>query len=139
MILADTGFFVALVVRTDRHHQAAVAAARRSADDGLLTTWPVLTETVHLVQRMVGGEVAQHLLASVVAGAASVFDLRAAHLPRIIELMDKYRNLPMDLADASLVVCAEETGDGRILSTDTRDFGAYRWKRRKPFRNLMKI
>ena len=53
--------------------------------------------------------------------------------------MEKYKDLPMDLADASLVVCAEQSGDGRILSTDTRDFGAYRWKQRKPFKNLLKL
>jgi predicted nucleic acid-binding protein len=51
--------------------------------------------------------------------------------------MDKYRDLPMDLADGSLVVLAEELGSGRILSTDQRDFRAYRWKTRKPFRNLL--
>jgi predicted nucleic acid-binding protein len=43
----------------------------------------------------------------------------------------------MDLADASLVLLAEEAGTGDILSTDTRDFGAYRWKNRKPFKNLL--
>ena len=137
MILADTGFFVALVVRTDRHHERAVLAARRHADQGLMTTWPVLTETVHLVQRSGGIDVARRLLASIEGGAAQLFDLTGAHLPRMIDLMDKYRDLPMDLADASLVVCAEVTGDGRILSTDARDFGAYRWKRRKPFKNLL--
>ncbi|HMJ53545.1 MAG TPA: hypothetical protein VK540_15770 [Polyangiaceae bacterium] len=51
--------------------------------------------------------------------------------------MTKYRDLPMDLADASLVILAEELGSGRILSTDKRDFGGYRWKNRKPFRNLL--
>jgi uncharacterized protein len=51
--------------------------------------------------------------------------------------MHKYRGLPMDLADASLVILAEESGSGDILSTDQRDFGAYRWKSRKPFRNLL--
>jgi len=53
--------------------------------------------------------------------------------------MDKSRDLPMDLADASWVICAEESGDGRILSTDQRDFGTYRWKQRKPFKNLLKL
>lgn len=53
--------------------------------------------------------------------------------------MQKYRDLPMDLADASLVVCAEVNGSGRIRSTDTRDFGAYRWKQRKPFKNLLRL
>lgn len=53
--------------------------------------------------------------------------------------MEKYRDLPMDLADASLVIAAEELGSGRILSTDERDFHAHRWKQRRPFRNLLKL
>lgn len=137
MILADTGFFVALIVRSDKHHASAVAAARKHGNEGLITTWPVLTETMHLVQRVGGPDVAQQWLNGISAGAAQLFDLSPHHFPRILELMRKYRDLPMDLADASLVICAEETDDGRILSTDARDFGAYRWKRRKPFRNLM--
>ena len=139
MIIADTGFFVALVVRTDRQHASAVMAAKRYADQGLVTTWPVLTETTHLIQREAGHDVAQRLLGSIEAGAAQLFELTAAHLPKICALMEKYKDLPMDLADASLVVCAEETGDGRILSTDARDFGAYRGKQRKPFKNLLKL
>ncbi len=51
--------------------------------------------------------------------------------------MRKYSELPMDLADASLVILAEHLGHGRILTTDTRDFNAYRWKERKPFENLL--
>jgi predicted nucleic acid-binding protein len=137
VILADTGFFVALIVRTDRHHAAAVAAAERHSREGLLTTWPVLTETVHLLQRAAGTVVVCNFLGGIEAGAARLFELLPGHLPRTIELMHKYANLPMDLADASLVICAEETGDGRILSTDSRDFGAYRWKQRKPFKNLL--
>jgi len=43
----------------------------------------------------------------------------------------------MDLADASLVILAEELGHGRILSTDQRDFNAYRWKHHEPFQNLL--
>ncbi len=50
--------------------------------------------------------------------------------------MEKYRDLPMDLADAPLVLAAEELGSGRILSTDRRDFQAFRWNVRRPFRNL---
>jgi len=51
--------------------------------------------------------------------------------------MEKYADLPMDLADASLVILAGHLGHGRILSTDQRDFQAYRWKQREPFRNLL--
>ena len=51
--------------------------------------------------------------------------------------MKKYQNLTMDLADASLVILAEESKSGKILSTDRRDFGVYRWKHRKPFENIL--
>ena len=139
MILADTGFFVALVIRSDRHHAAAVAAVEQHGSEGLVTTWPVLTETTHLLQRAGGPDVARTFLESIGDGAARVFDLKVAHVERVTALMQKYRDLPMDLADASLVICAEERNDGRILSTDARDFGAYRFKRRKPFRNLMRV
>ena len=49
----------------------------------------------------------------------------------------QYVNLPMDFADASLVILAEHLGHGRILSTDQRDFHAYKWKNRHPFQNLL--
>ena len=55
----------------------------------------------------------------------------------ITELMERYSDLPMDLADASLVLLAEHLGHGRILSTDQRDFRTYRWKQRQPFENLL--
>ena len=62
-------------------------------------------------------------------------ELGKAHLGTIQALMEKYAELPMDLADASLVVA--ELGDGRILTTDQRNFHAYRWKNTKPFCNLL--
>jgi len=58
-------------------------------------------------------------------------------LPRLEQLMIKYADLPMDLADGSLVLLAEHLGHGRIVSTDRRDFHAYRWKNRHPFTNLL--
>lgn len=55
-----------------------------------------------------------------------------------LQLTNKsYANLPMDLADASLVILAEELGHGRIFSVDQRDFNAYRWKNTQPFQNLL--
>ena len=55
----------------------------------------------------------------------------------MVQLMARYASLPMDLADASLVLLAEELGHGRILTTDARDFGAHRFKSRHPFQNLL--
>lgn len=66
-----------------------------------------------------------------------MFELKMEHAPRIAALMEKYTDLPMDLADASLVILAENLGHGRILSTDQRDFQTYRWKQHEPFENLL--
>lgn len=55
----------------------------------------------------------------------------------MINLMKKYADLPMDLADASLVVLAEEIKEDRILTTDFRDFNIYRWQDNKKFNILL--
>ncbi len=138
MIIADTGFFLALANRRDQHHAVAVRALGEVVEP-LVTTWPVLTETCHLMVARLGAHAAETFISSGVRGAFEIFRLGAEHLPRILELMRKYRNLPMDLADASLVILAEHAGSGRILSTDRRDFGAYRWKNRRPFQNLLLV
>ena len=135
MILADTGFFIALINRRDRHHARAKVCLEQLREP-LLTTWPVATETCHLLART-SPDLALQFLRSLHAGAARLHDLSEAHVPRIIALTEHYRDLPMDLADASLVIAAEDLGHGRIFSTDERDFRAYRWKSKKPFTNLM--
>jgi predicted nucleic acid-binding protein len=136
MVIADTGFWLALANRRDGHH--ALAKARLEAlDEPLITTWPVITETCYLLLTRLGSPSQRTFVKSLGAGATAFFDLRPEHAPRIAELMESYADLPMDLADASLVLLAGELGHGRILSTDRRDFGAYRWKRHEPFENLL--
>lgn len=136
MIIADTGFWLALANSRDAYHKRAKAALERHRGP-FITTWPVMTETCHLLANRLGQPSAVAFVRSAVLGAFETFALVPSHLGRVEELMEKYRDLPMDLADASLVILAEELGTGRILSTDKRDFGAYRWKERKPFRNLL--
>lgn len=137
MILADSGFWLALANRRDTWHPHAVDALARWSGEGFVTTWPVLTEVVHLIGARVGAEQCLRFVHDVAQGCCQIAELGEAALPRLHVLMQKYRDLPMDLADASLVWLAEDRGDGRILSTDTRDFGAYKWKNRKPFVNLL--
>jgi predicted nucleic acid-binding protein len=138
LIIADTGFWLALANGRDRHHAAATRAFRE-LNEALVTTWPVLTETCHLLAARVGVHAIERFITAGAGGAFEIFSLERGHLSRSLELIRKYRDLPMDLADASLLILAEELGSGRILSTDTRDFGAYRWKNRKPFTNLLAI
>ncbi len=136
MILADSGFWVALVSADDKHHDQAQRAAQQHASESLVTTWPVLAEASHLIGRA-SVDLQIQFVRNVRAGACEVHDLQLAALGRMASLMHKYRDQPMDFADASLVVLAEALGEGRILSTDDRDFTTYRWKNTKPFQNLL--
>ena len=137
MVLADTGYWLALANARDRWHERAVAVGRQLTES-LVVTWPVVTETCHLMLSRLG-VLAETRFIEQIARNVELHELGRAHLGAIQALMEKYADLPMDLADASLVVAATELGDGRILTTDQRDFNAYRWKNTKPFRNLLEL
>lgn len=136
MILVDTGFWLALANRRDHFHQRA-AAALAELSEPLVTTRPVLTETCHLLLHGLGSQAQQQFLEGADAGAFQLHTNSPQELRRMRQLMQKYQDLPMDLADASLVLLAEHLGHGRILSTDQRDSETYRWKQHHPFENLL--
>lgn len=136
MIIADTGFWVALADDADKYHQLAIDKLD-TLNESLITTWPVLTEVCHLLLKRQGVNAELGFIRSYQQGAFLIFDLREDHKDNLLILMEKYADLPMDLADASLVILAEEQGDGRILSTDQRDFQTYRWKNTHPFQNIL--
>ena len=136
MIIADTGFWVALADDADQYHQLAISKLEHLKEP-LITTWPVLTEVCHLLLKRRGIDAELGFIRSYHQGAFLVFDLREDHRNKLLKLMEKYADLPMDLADASLVILAEELGNGCILSTDQRDFQTYRWKNTYPFQNIL--
>lgn len=136
MVIADTGFWIALMHRGDRNHGAAVGAFS-NVNEPLITTTAVMVETCYLLQREFGARGAVRFVNEVDQGLAELFEICADDLSRISSLMKRYSSLPMDFADASLVLLAEKLGHGRILSTDKRDFGTYRWKNTRPFENLL--
>ena len=135
MALADTGYWVAMANARDRWHQAAVEATN-GLDEALVVTWPVVTEACHLLLTRLGAYAQLGFLRQLMRNV-EIHQFGLRHLGTIRALMEQYASPPMDLADASLVVAAAERGDGRILSTDWRDFDTYRWKNTEPFRNLL--
>ena len=138
MIAVDTGYLYALLDPRDAHHSQA-SALLTTAEEGWISTWPVITEATHLLSKRLGLDFALGVLDDVSSGGLAVWPLPDDASARMARLMRKYANLPMDLADASLVLLAEHLGHGRISSTDRRNFGAYRWKNRKPFHNLLEL
>ncbi|NOQ37144.1 MAG: PIN domain-containing protein [Methylococcaceae bacterium] len=135
-IIADTGFWVALANHKDKYHSQA-KKCYQLYHPRLITTDYVMAETCHLLLREINAGAQVKFLKAYQIDAFEVFDFKKQYLPRLIELMNKYQDLPMDLADGSLVILAEQLGHGKILSTDQRDFNTYRWKQNKPFENLL--
>lgn len=136
MVIVDTGFWLALANQNDRYHAQATTALA-TIREPLITTWPVIIETCYLLLTTLGNQAQIRFLHNLELGTFTVFDLQPSHGQRLRELMEQYAGLPMDLADASLIILAEYLGHGRILSVDQRDFNTYRWKNRQPFENMM--
>ncbi len=134
MILVDTGPLVGLFDATDPSHAGCRRILSR-LDDRLATTLPVLTEALHLLRPLthrVSG-----LIEFIRDGGAAVIPLEHDGLTRSFELMQQYADLPMDLADASIVAAAEQVGTDKVFTLDRKHFGIYRLARgyhQVPFR-----
>ncbi len=126
MILVDTGPLVALFDPQDGQHARCVAILRRISEP-IITTIPVLTEAFHMLgPASIGSD---RLRDFVVGGGLSVWFLERTALTRAFELMERYADHPMDLADASLVVAAESLGTRQIFTIDRKDFDTYKVRR----------
>jgi predicted nucleic acid-binding protein len=123
MILVDAGPLVALIHEDDHEHRACKETFAHF-NEPLGTVWPVLTEAMYLLSFSLAAQSA--LLEMIESGVVEILPLDTSDIPRIRELMRKYRDLPMDLADASLVRVAERERLRRIFTIDRRDFQIYR-------------
>jgi hypothetical protein len=80
---------------------------------------------MYLVGRIGGYPLQEHLWALVNRGMVRFHEHSDAECKQMAELMDRYQNVPMDLADASLVAVAETRGDRTVFTLDN-DFRVYR-------------
>jgi uncharacterized protein len=126
VILVDTGPFVALFDPRDSEHRRC-REILRGIDEPLRTTVPVLTETFHMLQPASYG--ADRLRDFILRGGVSIWFMDHAAIVRAFELMEKYFDHPMDLADASLVTAAEALETRKIFTLDRDDFATYRIRR----------
>lgn len=126
MILADTGPLVALFDPRDAMHRRCVATLR-TIREPLWTTTPVLTEAFHMLgPDSIGSDRLREFVAE---GGLLVWFLDRQTLGHAFELMDRYGDHPMDLADASLIAAAETLGTQKVFTLDRRDFLTYRIRR----------
>lgn len=123
VVLVDTGPLVALLDRSDPQHNQCreVFAGLR---DTPATVWPVFTEAMYLLNFSWAAQAA--LWEWLDTPALAILPLTKDDGPRMKELMRKYRDLPMDFADAALVRVAEREKIRRVFTLDQRDFRLYR-------------
>jgi hypothetical protein len=129
-LLVDAGPLVALLDRGDPEHDACVDALTQ-ARDRLVTVWPAFTEAMYLLRESWTAQKA--LWSRLETDALTLAPLDESDAPRMRELMEKYRDLPMDLADAALVRVAERDQLTRIFTLDRKHFSVYRAGRRRRF------
>ena len=122
-VLVDTGPLVALLDRSDPDH-VACQETLSSLNDSMVTVWPVITEAMYMLRAY--WQAQEALWEMIEIGAVEMLQLGIDDVPRMKELMRKYRDLPMDLADAALVRAAERERLRRIFTLDRRDFQIYR-------------
>lgn len=129
--LLDTGAIIALLDRSDRWHEACL----RALEDvrlPVLTSVAVLTEVFHLT-----GDSPREVDAVwsfLHSGAVLIGEIGGSDLPSLATLMSRYRDRPMDFADATLVHLAERESLSDILTVDHDDFETYRIAGRRRFR-----
>lgn len=132
-IIADSGPLIALFDASDRGHPRA-SRFLKSFKGGLVSTWPVLTEVSHMLGFSVDRQI--DFLEWVRRGAIDVVDLPKNGIDVAIRLTRTYRNVPMDLADASLLVLAIDSGLREIFTFDS-DFDVYRLPDRSHLTNVL--
>jgi uncharacterized protein len=123
--LTDTGPLVALLNRNDPNHARCIDGTKPLPANPLVTTWPCFTEAMYLVFQAGGYPAQAELWRWWTAGRLVLHALTGSEVDRMAVLMHKYRDRPMDLADASLVAAAERCGSRRIFTLDS-DFHIYR-------------
>jgi predicted nucleic acid-binding protein len=131
-ILIDSGPLIALFDRDDAYHKRIVTFLKDQAFR-FVTTLAVITEVSHMLDFNINAQI--DFFEWVLRRGVILADITQDDFPRIITLIKKYNDLPMDFADASLVVVAEKTSLRSIISIDS-DFDIYRLPGKLRIQNL---
>ncbi len=121
-ILIDAGPIIALFDRDDRYHVRMLGFIK-GKNYRFVTTTAVITEAMHMLDFNVNAQI--DLLKWIINGGVTLHCITSPDIVRVRELTEKYRDRPMDFADATLVTAAERTGIREIVSVDS-DFDIYR-------------
>jgi len=126
----DTGPWVALIDRSESRHTECVNWLRKFSGR-LYSTEAVLTEVLYLLNFSLLAQCAA--LDFVLESVVDIVPASIKSLKKTKNLMEKYADLPMDFADATIVCLAEETGIQNVVTFDRKDFTIYRLPKKQSF------
>ena len=130
-VLVDTGPLVAIMSRTDQHHKICLETLH-NLPGPMFSCWPVITEAAWLLRGEAGA--VPQLLNSISEGLLEFLALQSAESAQIAKLMDQYKDLRPQFADAALVYLAARDDFDLIFTLDRRDFSVYQSGRKHAFR-----
>ena len=131
-VLLDTDVIVALLDRSEGLHEACADAVQQ-IEAPLITCEAVIAESCYLLRNLTGASEA--VIENVAAGIFQIPFQLSHEAAGVRQVLRKYRDRQIDLADACLIRLADEFGTGDILTLDG-DFAIYRWGRNKAFRMM---
>ncbi len=131
MTLTDAGVLIAMIDPREPRHAGVIESLQRIRLP-MTTSWSAFTEAMHLLYGRTGARGRDALWRLVSSERLVIADLSQPAVERCQALMTKYADLPMDLADATLVALAEELGERQIFTLDS-DFAVYRLHGRTQF------
>lgn len=137
--IIDAGPLIALFDGSDKYHQKTkdrLEQYRKDTRGRLITTWSIITETAYILKTHVHLRAQLDFLEWISLDGLEIFELQKGQLSKIIGLQNKYSDLPMDFADAILIIAAETLNISKVFSLD-KDFSIYRILGKKRLENLL--
>ncbi|MEA3554927.1 MAG: PIN domain-containing protein [Campylobacterota bacterium] len=132
--IIDSGPIIALFDKSDKYHYQ-VLDFLQSFKGELITSWAVITEVSHMLDFNLNVQI--DFLKWIEVGGIEVFDISQNEIANIRVMMEKYLDIPMDLADATLMYIANKENIKNIVSIDS-DFDIYRTLKKQNLINLLK-
>lgn len=133
--IIDAGPIIALFDKSDKYNKIVIEFLK-NFNGRLYSTWPVITEVSHFLKFNINVQI--DFLTWIYIKAINVVDIENNDLQRIIELNKKYHEIPMDLADSSLIMISEKLNINNIITLDS-DYYIYRIKDKKMLNYLLEI
>ena len=132
--LIDSGPLIALFDRSDKYHQICLEFIKVFKGE-LITSWSVITEVSHMLDFNI--QVQIDFLKWNELGGVNIYDISQSDISSIRVMMEKYSDIPMDLADATLMYIANKENIKNIVSIDS-DFDIYRTLKKQNLNNLLR-